>query len=279
MPLGEHLRELRKRLLLATAGLVVGTIGGWFLYEPIFQLLQEPVAQLAAEQDIDASLNFSTIASSFDVQLRVAAFLGVLASSPWWMYQLWAFLAPGLTTKERRSAVAFLVTGVPLFAGGVAMAWIALPNTFFLLTQFIPEGTQSSLFIDATVYLKFVVQFLLIFGFAFLLPMVLVALNLLGLVKGITWLKGWRWAVIIIFVLAALATPTADPVTFVLMSLPIVALYFLAVGVSMLNDRRRAKKAAIEDAELNAALREDGSTGSSPAGSAATTGSSDTDDS
>ncbi|SEE07974.1 twin-arginine translocase subunit TatC [Ruania alba] len=214
-------------------------------------------------QGVNASINFGSIASSFDVQLRVSAFLGVLASSPWWMYQLWAFLAPGLTTKERQSAIVFLATGVPLFAGGVWMAWVALPNTFFLLTQFVPEGTESSLFIDATTYLKFVVQFLLIFGFAFLLPMVLVALNLLGVVKGITWLKGWRWAVIIIFILAALATPTADPVTFVLMSLPIVALYFLAVGLSMLNDRRVAKKNAIEDAELDAALSE----GTSTAGS------------
>lgn len=252
MPLGDHLRELRKRLMLACAGILVGAIGGWFLYEPVLQLLQVPVAELR-ERGVNATLNFGQVASSFDIKLRVAAFLGLLASCPWWIYQLWAFLAPGLKRNERRWAIVVIAAGVPLFAGGVYMAWIALPNTFLLLTQFVPDGETSSALIDVTTYLKFVMQFLLIFGLAFILPLILVLLNFLGMVKGITWLKGWRWAVIIIVVLAALATPTADAVTFIMMSLPIVALYFAAVGICMLNDRRVAKKlrAAAESSDAD----------------------------
>lgn len=257
MPLGEHLRELRKRVMLAAAGILVATVGGWFLYDPTFALLQLPIERLA-DQGINATLNFESVPSSFDIKIRVAAFLGILVASPWWLYQVWAFLAPGLTKKERRWAILFIGAGVPLFAGGIFMAWLALPNTVKLLTQFVPEGA-TSLFIGVTVYVKFVIQFLLIFGFAFTLPLVLVALNLLGIVKGKTWLKGWRWAVIIIFILAALATPTADAITFVLMALPITALYFLAVGISMLNDRRRARRANGED------LGEEHSEGDSPA--------------
>lgn len=246
MPLGDHLRELRKRLILACAGIVVGAIAGWFLYQPVYDLLQIPVSDLR-ERGVEATLNFSGVAASFDLKLRVAAFLGFLASSPWWIYQVWAFLAPGLKSKERRWAVVVIGAGVPLFAGGIFMAWTALPNTFLLLTQFVPEGETSSALIDVTTYLKFVMQFLLIFGIAFVLPLILVLLNFLGVAKGMTWLKGWRWAVIIIFVLAALATPTADAVTFVLMALPIVGLYFAAVGICLLNDRRVAKKELAAD--------------------------------
>lgn len=240
MPLGDHLRELRKRVLLAGAGILVGAVVGWFLYEPTFALLQLPIERLT-DQGVNATLNFQSVPSSFDIKLRVAGFLGILAASPWWLYQLWAFLAPGLNKKERRSAILFIGAGVPLFAGGIYMAWLALPNTVKLLTQFLPTGA-TSLFIGVTVYVKFVIQFLLIFGFAFTLPLVLVALNLVGIVKGRTWLKGWRWAVIIIFVLAALATPTADAITFILMALPITALYFGAVGICMVNDYRRSKR-------------------------------------
>ncbi|WP_159622457.1 twin-arginine translocase subunit TatC [Ruania rhizosphaerae] len=262
MPLGDHLRELRKRIILACAGIVVGAIGGWFLYLPIYELLQQPVADLQA-RGINTSLNFSGVGTSFDVALRMAAFVGLLVSSPWWIYQLWAFLSPGLKKNERRWALGVIGAGVPLFAGGIYMAWIALPNTFLLLTQFVPEGQTSSALIDVGTYFKFVIQFLLVFGIAFLLPLILVVLNFLGVVKGITWLKGWRWAVIVIFVLAALATPTADAVTFIMMALPIIALYFLAVGICMLNDRRRAKRAAKEDAELDAALADGPSSGGS----------------
>ncbi|QOR72693.1 twin-arginine translocase subunit TatC [Ruania alkalisoli] len=262
MPLGDHLRELRKRIILAAIGILLGAVGGWFLYLPVLDLLKQPVTELQAE-GVNTSLNFSGVASSFDMALRVAAFLGVLVSSPWWIYQLWAFLSPGLKKNERRWAIGVIAAGVPLFTGGVFMAWIALPNTFLLLTQFIPPGDEISAFIDVPTYLKFVMQFLLIFGIAFLLPLILVVLNFLGMVKGITWLKGWRWAVIVIFVLAALATPTADAVTFIMMALPIIALYFLAVGICMLNDRRRAKRAAKEDAELDAALADGRSTSGS----------------
>lgn len=249
MALGDHLRELRRRFILGSLGLVAGAIVGWILYPPVYEAIQEPIERLQ-DEGFNAQLNFSGVATSFDLKMRVSLTVGLVLSSPWWLYHFWAFITPGLTKKERRYALGFVGAAVPLFTGGVAMAWIALPNTVRLLTQFTPMGTTAVNFITAAEYVKFVLQFVLIFGFAFLLPLVMVALNFMGLVRGMSWLKGWRWAVLVIFLIAALATPTADAVTFILMAVPIVILYFLAVGLSFLNDRRRDKrKAAAEKAE------------------------------
>ncbi|WP_424796165.1 twin-arginine translocase subunit TatC [Pseudactinotalea sp. Z1732] len=246
MSLSAHLRELRRRFILGAVGVLVGAIAGWFLSDQVLVIMQEPIERLQAE-GLSAQLNFQDVTSALDVKVRVSLTLGLILSSPWWMYQVWAFINPGLTTKEKRYTVGFVGAGVPLFVGGVAMAWIALPNTVRLLTQFTPSGDTASNFINATVYLKFVMQFVLIFGFAFLLPLIMVALTFLGVVRGVTWLRGWRWAVILIFVIAALATPTADPVTFILMAIPVIILYFIAVGVCVLRDRSRDKKAAADD--------------------------------
>src|SRR5690625_2641295 len=246
MSLAAHLKELRRRCILGALGVLAGAVAGWFLSDPVLEVMQEPIQRLQAE-GLDARLNFQDVTSTLDVKVRVALTVGLVVSSPWWMYQIWAFINPGLTTKEKRYSLAFVGAGVPLFSGGVAMAWIALPNTVRLLTQFTPDGNTASNFINASVYLKFVMQFVLIFGFAFLLPLIVVALTFLGVVRGITWLKGWRWAGILIFLIAALATPPADPVTFVLLAIPVIILYFLAVGICVLRGRRRDKRQALQN--------------------------------
>lgn len=246
MSLGSHLRELRRRLVLAAIGIFLGAIAGWFISDLVYDAIKQPIEMLQEERNINALLTFPDITSALDIKVRISALVGLLVSSPWWMYQLWAFINPGLTKKEKRYALSFVGAGVPLFLGGAAMAWIALPNTIGLLTQFIPEGETAAGFFTVDVYLRFVINFILVFGFSFLLPLVMVALTFLGVVRGVTWLRGWRWAVIMIFVLAALATPTGDPITFILMAIPIIILYFMAVGVCFLRDRSRDKKRAAE---------------------------------
>ncbi len=236
MPLRAHLVELRKRFFLAALGLVAGAVVGWFLYDPVFELLQQPLQDVAAKRDTLVALNFAGVATSFDVKVKVSLFLGVLVSSPWWLYQLWAFITPGLTTKERRYAVGFLAAAVPLFLAGAFLAWWALPNAVSLLTDFIPDGAFN--LIDAQTYLSFVMRLILAFGLAFLLPIVMVALNFAGIGTARTWAKGWRWAVLVAFVFAAVMTPTPDALTMIVVAVPICLLYFAAVGVCMLHDRR-----------------------------------------
>ncbi|QCB93606.1 twin-arginine translocase subunit TatC [Cellulomonas shaoxiangyii] len=244
MPLREHLRELRRRLVLIALGLVLGAVAGWFLYEPVFHLLQEPVRQVAASRSEVVTLNFAGIATAFDMQVKVSSFLGVLLSSPWWLYQLWAFITPGLTRRERLYAVGFVAAAVPLFLAGAGLAWAVLPNAVRVLLEFTPAGTANVT--DGQMYLSFVMRLMLAFGAAFLLPVVMVALNLTGLVQARAWAHGWRWAVVIAFAFAAVATPTPDVVTMLAVAFPICLLYGAALGVCLLHDRRVDRRLVAE---------------------------------
>jgi len=244
VPLSAHLRELRRRGGWAALGLLVGAVAGWFLYTPVFQALQEPLLDVARARHDVVALNFAGLATAFDMRIKVSLFLALLLSSPWWLYQLWAFVTPGLTRNERRYAFGFLGAAVPLFLGGVALAWWALPNAVRLLTEFTPDGASN--LIDVQTYLVFVMRLALAFGIAFLLPVLMTALNFTRLVRGSTWLRGWRWAVLLTFVFAAVMTPTPDAVTMLAVAGPMSALYFLAVGVCLLHDRRLAQRRTLE---------------------------------
>lgn len=236
MPLREHLIELRKRLVLAALGVLAGAVLGWIVYDPVFQSLQDPLLHAAEERGVTASVNFAGLASAMDMKFKVAVFIGALVSSPWWLYQLWAFVTPGLTTRERRSAIGFVAVAVPMFLGGAAFAWYTLPRAVTVLTEFVPQDATN--LIDAQTYLSFVMRFVLAFGIAFLVPVLMVCLNLVGLVRGASWLKGWRWAVLISCVFSAVMTPTPDVLTMLVLAAPTIALYMAAVGLSLLHDRR-----------------------------------------
>lgn len=250
MPLGDHLKELRRRIILAGIGVIVGAVGGWFLYDPAFAALKDPLDALSERGQI-AELNFAAVASSFDFRLKVSAFIGFILSSPWWLFQVWGFITPALTKKEKRTSLGFLAAAVPLFAGGLVTAWLVIPRVVAFLTMFTPEGTRQ--LIAAEVYLKFVMQFLLAFGFAYLLPLFMVALSFLGIVSGRTWLRGWRWAILLIYIFAAAVTPSSlggDLSSMFFMAIPLLVLYAGAVGLCLLADRRIAKRRAAIDAEL-----------------------------
>ncbi|WP_090031006.1 twin-arginine translocase subunit TatC [Cellulomonas marina] len=236
MPLRAHLRELRRRVVLAALGLVVGAVVGWFLYEPVIQLLSAPLNQAAEARGGLVILNYAGVATSVDVAVKVSLFLGVLLSSPWWIYQLWAFVTPGLTRTEKRYAIGFVAAAVPLFLAGAATAAWALPNAVRILTDFTPDGAGNV--IDAQLYLSFVMRLILAFGLAFLLPVVLTGLNLANLLQGRSMLKGWRWAIMLAFTFSAVMTPTPDAITMIVLALPICGLYFAAVGLALLHDRR-----------------------------------------
>lgn len=252
MSLREHLLELRKRLFLAALGITVGAIAGWFLYDHVFALLQQPILDAAARRDQIISINFGGVATALDMKIKVAFFIGVLITTPWWLYQLWAFITPGLTRKEKRTTFTFVGSAVPLFLAGAFMAWLILPHAVKILTDFVPDGATNLQ--DAQTYLGFVMRLMLAFGLAFLLPVVMVAVNAAGLVRAKVWAKGWRWAILIAFIFAAIMTPTPDALTMILVALPICALYFLALGVCALHDRRADRRAGVfsgSDAEYD----------------------------
>jgi sec-independent protein translocase protein TatC len=238
--LRSHLRELRIRLSWSAGFLVVGTVVGWFLFDPVFSILQEPLQEVAEERGIDASANFTTVVSAFDLRIQLSIFLGVIITSPVWLWNIWAFVAPGLKEKEKRYAIGFMVSALPLFLAGTTLAWASLPGFVVALIGFTPEGSTNV--INAADYVLFAIRILLIFGFAFVMPVILVLLNFAGIATGKGILKSWRAAVLIIAIIAALATPVAEPMTMLLMMVPLMILYFGAVGIAMLNDKRRERK-------------------------------------
>jgi sec-independent protein translocase protein TatC len=244
MPLREHLAELRRRLIRAVAAIALGAVLGWFLYDWLFQELQAPLKEIAAERGRLANINFGDLTSAFNLRLKLSFYLGVVVASPVWLYQTWAFIVPGLTRREKRYALGFVAAAVPLFLAGLGVAWLVLPNAVILLTDFAPAG--SSNLVDADKYFTFVTRLMLVFGIAFVIPLLLVALNMAGMVRARTLLHGWRVAVFLVFLFAALASPSPDAGSMLALALPMTGLYFAAVGVSWLNDRRRDRKAGAD---------------------------------
>jgi sec-independent protein translocase protein TatC len=255
MSLGQHLVELRKRLFRAALAVVAGTIAGWFLYDlGVWNLLSEPITKIAESRGDDAgtvALNFTNITGGFEIHLQVAIVIGVVISSPIWLYQLFAYFVPGLKSREKRYTFGFFFTAIPLFFVGCYAGWWVLPHIVQVMATFVPPGSTS--FYDTKYYLDFVLKLVLATGIAFVLPVFLVLLNFVGIMQGKTILKGWRWAILTIAVFTAFATPAADVVSMFLLAIPMVFLYFVAVFIALWHDRIAARRAAAFEASLSGA--------------------------
>ena len=240
MPLRAHLRELRSRLLRAGVAILLGAIGGWFLYDPVWQHLKQPLDDVSRERHIMANININSVASPFNLKLKLSVYLGLIVASPVWLYQLWAFIVPGLTKREKRYAIGFVAAAVPLFGSGIALAFLVLPNAIKFFAEFTPKG--ATYLITADEYLTFVTQILLAFGIAFVVPLLLVALNMVGVLSAAALARSWRIAVFLTFLFAAIASPSPDAGSMLALAFPMTGLYVLAVGICALNDRRRRRR-------------------------------------
>ncbi len=240
MKLSGHLRELRKRLFRSAFAILAGTIIGWELFDYVFKELQKPIIRVAQEANVNATVNFGSVVSAFDLHFQVAFFIGLFITSPFWLYQIWAFLAPAFKRRERKYTVIFAFTSTPLFLGGAYFGWWLFPGFVRSLLGFTPEG--SSNVINASEYVLFTVRVLLVFGLAFVLPAILVLLNSVGVLSGRSILKGWRPALFLISLIGALATPVSDPVSMFLLMIPLLVFYYLSSAIALANDKRRERK-------------------------------------
>ncbi|MDQ1535632.1 MAG: sec-independent protein translocase protein TatC [Actinomycetota bacterium] len=239
MSLGDHLRELRRRFVVAAIAIAVGSVLGWVRYDWLFDQIMAPLRELAKERHGLVNINFGGITQPFTVQLQVALFVGVIVASPVWLYQVWGFIVPGLTKREKRTTRFFVAAAVPLFLGGCLLATQVVRKAVEVLLGFTPQGAAN--LPDAALYLTFVTRFILAFGLAFLLPVFLVGLNVAHILPARIMLKGWRIAVILIFVFSAMMTPTPDAWTMLALAVPMIGLFYAAVGIATLLDRRRAR--------------------------------------
>ncbi|WP_436407406.1 twin-arginine translocase subunit TatC [Agromyces litoreus] len=249
MSLGEHLVELRKRLFISAIAIAVGMVGGWILTDMfVWQAIQDPVNRVVEAQQGEgaesAGIIFPTISSAFDLRLQIAFTLGIVISAPVWLYQVFAFLVPGLNKKERKYTFAFFATAIPLFFAGCAAGWFVLPNIVKLMTSFVPEGAETLL--TAKEYIDFVLKLVVAIGIAFVVPVFIVLLNFAGILSAASIIKSWRIAILVIVLFTAFATPSADVVSMFMLAVPMIGLYFAAYGIAFLHDRRAARRAELE---------------------------------
>ncbi|MFC8674327.1 twin-arginine translocase subunit TatC [Streptomyces griseorubiginosus] len=263
MPLADHLRELRNRLAKALLAIVIVTIFAAFFYNDIINFLTKPIldsigcsksfAELARTTTADstqkcARITINGLLAPFTLALQVSLTAGVVLASPVWLYQLWAFIAPGLHRHEKKYAYAFVFTGAPLFMGGAYFAYSVLPTTAKVLIDFTPNGSiDNQLPLDDL--LQLVTRMVIVFGLSFELPLLLVMLNLTGMITGKRMLGWWRGMIMGITVFAAVATPSTDPLSMLALAGPIWVLYFCAVVFSLLNDRRKRLRQAAGPAD------------------------------
>jgi sec-independent protein translocase protein TatC len=239
MSLGGHLKELRNRLFVSAIFIAGGTVAGWYLFDVVYALLKAPIDEAATRHGMTASLNFSNVTGALDLHLQVSIFLGLMMSSPVWLFNLWAFITPALEKKQRRYTIGFVLSSVPLFAAGVWLAWVSFPTFINALLSLSPAGSTNIM--NAADYMLFALRLLLVFGIAFVSPAVLVLLNLAGLITAKNIFNSWRLAVVLIAFIAAVATPTADPMSMFVLMVPLAILYFASGAVALLVDRRKAK--------------------------------------
>jgi sec-independent protein translocase protein TatC len=247
MPLMEHIRELRNRIIKVALALIAGMVVGWLVYPHVWHFIEAPYCRADFATHLPGEANgpdschlyVTGIFDAFFLRLKLSFIVGVLLSSPIWLYQFWAFIAPGLYARERRWAYYFVGAAVPLFALGAVFAYFAMTRGLEFLLGLVP-GNVTPL-ITITTYLSYALAMLLIFGLAFELPLVLILLNLAGVLTHARFRKWRRVIIFAVFAFAAVATPSPDPLTMLLLAIPCVILVEIAEVFTWLNDRRRAR--------------------------------------
>lgn len=244
MPLVDHLQEFRSRFIKSVAAVAILSSVGWIYYQKIVRMLTLPFCDLDNVSNPTANtcgeLYVNGILGPFNLQVKISLLSGVILSAPIWIYQSWAFITPALHRKEKRTALIFALIATPLFLMGSFLAYLILPHAVKILLGFTPDNLGNLIRFDE--YLDFVLRLILVFGLAFILPLFLVALNLLGLLAGRSILKPWRIAVFSCFLFTAAFTPTPDPITMTVLAIPLCLIYFAAGVFALGVDRRRSKQ-------------------------------------
>jgi sec-independent protein translocase protein TatC len=250
MTLVAHLTELRNRIAKALLALLVATaIAFWWYEHGLGDFIRAPYCGLDPElrygdADTGCGLLITDVFGGVFIRLKVAFLAGAVLSAPFWLYQLWAFITPGLKRNEKRYGIGFVAVSTLLFALGAVLAYISLAAGLELLLGLAGDGTIIAL--TAQDYIGFVLSLLVAFGVSFEMPLIAIALNLVGVLSYEVLSRSRRWIIFLTFVFAAFVTPTQDPFTMLLMAIPMVVLFEGAIQIARFVDRRRARREAAE---------------------------------
>jgi sec-independent protein translocase protein TatC len=259
MPLFDHLRELRNRIVKMALALIAGMTVGFIFFTPVWRVIERPLCQATIRGETGCNtlgvnqLVLNGPLDAFYLRVKVALIVGVIVSSPVWLYQLWAFIAPGLYAREKRWGHVFLGTAVPLFLVGMALAYLSLGRSMHFLLGLTPQHVSNLIQVD--LYMSFVMTMMLAFGIAFELPLLIVMLNLAGILTHRMFRKWRRVMIFAVFLIAGMANPSPDPVTMLILGGACAALVEVAELIVWSHDRRRARRhpdpyAGLADDEL-----------------------------
>ena len=252
MALADHLRELRGRTLRALIVLLVGVVVAIVFYKYLVAVVRAPIAD--AEEALDGKVDIRTafvgVGGPLMFQIKLCFLASVIATSPYWLYQVWAFIVPGLHSHERRYSRIFLAIAGPLFLAGVTTGYYVLPTGLKVLLGF--AGDVES-FVPFDMYFSFFIRMLLVFGVAYQIPLFVILLNLAGVIRGKTLGQYRPWIVIGTFVFAAAATPSTDPFSMLMLAVPMTVLFFISEVVARILDKRRgvAQYEGLDDDEAS----------------------------
>ena len=232
MTLVEHFAELRRRLVICVLTVAAGAVVGFVVYPQILKFLQDPYCRA---NHGDCGLYITAPLDGLTLRIKIAVFAGLFMALPVILYQLWRFIVPALKPTERNYAVPFVVASVVLFAAGAWTAYFTFEHALVFLGAV--GGPELKQIYNPNQYLMLILMMMLIFGLTFEFPVILVALELAHVVTPAQLMKQWRWAVMGITVAAAVFTPSGDPVSMLILALPLVAFYFIAIGIGKLFGR------------------------------------------
>ena len=251
MTLVAHLTELRNRIAKALLALLIATaVAFWWYEHGLGEFIRAPYCGL--DEDLryggndsgGCGLLITDVFGGVFIRLKVAFLAGAVLSAPFWLYQLWAFITPGLKRNEKRYGITFVVVSTLLFALGACLAYVSLAKGLELLLSLAGDGVVIAL--TAPDYIGFILSLLVAFGVSFEVPLIAVALNLVGALSHEVLSRSRRWIFFLTIVFAAFVTPTQDPFTMLLMAGPMIVLFELAIQVTRVVDKRRAKRDAVE---------------------------------
>ena len=244
MALSDHFRELRARLLRSVCVLALFFVVALFFYDELLDLIRRPYDQalVALDQRVEADLVISGVTTPLLLQLKLCGVAALIASSPYWLLQIWGFIVPGLHQNEKRWTRVFAVVAGPLFLGGVALGYYVLPKGIEVLYDFTPDRVVNlQEFGD---FFSFIIRMLLVFGIAMEIPLFVIMLNLAGVVSGRSIGRYRPWIIIGTFVFAAVATPSTDPFSMLMLAIPMMLLFLVAEVIARVIDRARGRSRA-----------------------------------